>query len=231
MSLLYFAAAVLQTPANPAPAPQTAISAPAEDAALRSRIEAAAKALNSRNPADAVKTHDSVIMDFEARYAKTDVTLYAAPNGALSLAYMLKAAAENQSAKVIDEDWGDAFFLKGFALIDLNRADEAKSYFDRAIALSPMNSQYLSERGEWYKTRKDWANAFADFADASENAALAPGSMRKKYKSRALRGMAYTRLEQRNFKDAEKYIREALKIDPQDEHSQKELEYLKSIRR
>ena len=50
--------------------------------------------------------------------------------------YMTQGA----QAIVTDRNWADAYFLKGFALIDADRANEAIGWFDKALALSPKNA-------------------------------------------------------------------------------------------
>ena len=211
------------------PARDTAQSQSA--ATLDSRIEQAADLIKSQKPADALTIIDTVIADFNSRYANSKVTLYAAQSGPESLAYMLKAAAHNQAAQVINENWGTAFFLKGFALVDVGRAEESKAQFDKAISLAPMNSQYLAERGEWFKSRKEWAKAYVDFEAALEGADIAPESVRIRLKGRALRGMAFVRIEEGQLDQAEKLLKQALEINRDDERAKDELKLIKSMRR
>jgi tetratricopeptide (TPR) repeat protein len=92
-----------------------------------------------------------------------------------------------------------------------------------------MNAQFLAERAEWFKSRKDWPNAFADFLSASTAADFSPDEAKSSEKRRALRGMAFVRTEQRRLKEAEKLLNECLKIDPSDANAKRELDYIRSL--
>ncbi|MEO7157257.1 MAG: tetratricopeptide repeat protein [Vicinamibacterales bacterium] len=180
--------------------------------------------------ADGIKLLDEIITTFEARYAE-DRQLFCSRSMPESVVYVGLGMKTKKAATVLDQTWCYSYFYKGFALIDLNRGDEAKPYFDKAITLAPMNSQFLGERGEWYKSRRDWAHALADFESAAGYAELSPESMKSFEQRRAWRGMAFVRVEQGKLDEAEKLLRKCVELDPTDGKAKQELQYVASLRR
>jgi tetratricopeptide (TPR) repeat protein len=197
---------------------------------LADKTEHAAGLIKDGKPADAVAILDEVIGAEEATHKGDQRMMFAARSLTEAIVYSAIASRQKESAVVLDETWALAYFLKGFALVDLNRGEEAKAYFDRALGMAPMNAQYLAERGEWHKARKDWTSAYADFESASNAAEFSPDEQKSFEKRRALHGMAFVRTEQRQLNEAEKLLRQCLKIDPSDTVAKHELEYIKSLR-
>jgi tetratricopeptide (TPR) repeat protein len=212
---------------GPDGASSTIATAASEDHGL---LDKAYELIIAKKPAEAVPVLDGIIARAEARYAQEKRQLYAARSQAEAILYAGLAASQKKSALVLDDTWSNAYFFKGFALIDLNRSDESKALFDRAIAMAPMNSQYLGERGEWYKSHKDWERAYTDFEAAAGGAEFSPDELKSFHKRRAWRGMAFVRTEQRRLNEAEALLRQCLALDPKDLTAQHELEYIKSLR-
>ena len=98
----------------------------------------------------------------------------------------------------------DAYYMKAYALQDLGRVPEAKTNVQRALAMSPFNSQYRSELGEIYQLEKNWAKAKQEFAEAEDNAKLAPEESKAAELGRARRGLAYVFVELGKLDEAEK---------------------------
>jgi tetratricopeptide (TPR) repeat protein len=214
-----------QAPAGTSATIQTAVS---DD---RGQIDKAFEFIQAKQPAQALPVLDGVISRAEAQYRSEKRSIYTSRSLAETVYYSGLAAAAKTDSVVIDETWSLALFFKGYALIDLDRANEAKPYFDQAIAMAPMNSHYLGERAEWYKSRKDWPNAYAEFERAAGAADLSPDDMKSFDKRRAWRGMAYVRIEQGKLAEAETLLRRCLALDPNDANAQHELDYIKSVRR
>jgi tetratricopeptide (TPR) repeat protein len=198
-----------------------------DDAAL---IDKAYDSIQAQKPADAIAVLDIIIARAEARYAHEKRQIYSSRSQVEAILYAGLAGSQKKSALILDGTWSSAYFLKGFALIDLNRSDEAKALFDKAIAMAPMNSHYLGERAEWYKSRKDWQKAYADFSEAESAAEFSPDDMKSFDKRRAWRGMAFIRTDQGKLDEAEKLLRQCLALDPTDANAQHEIEYIKSLR-
>lgn len=202
----------------------------AEPVAADRRVDQAVDAIKAGKPADALPLLDAVIADFEkANPPDPKVMKFSARTMTQSLMYAMIPATQKKNGVVVDGNWATAYFLKGFALIDLNRPDEALPNFDRAIALSPMDSQFLGERGEWYKSHKQWDKAYADFESAHDFAGLSDDDAKVGNDGRALRGMGFVLIEQGKLKEAKKMFKDALKLNPNDQGAKHELAYIESL--
>ena len=198
---------------------------------LSAKIDEAFAFIREGKPAEALPILDSVIAAEEGLHRNEKRVIYSARTLTEAMVYAALAATQKKSAVVLDDTYAMGYFIKGFALIDLNRSDEAKPLFDRALALAPMNSQFLAERGEWFKTRKDWASAYADFDSASNAAEFAPDDSKSNYQRRAWRGMAFARIEQGQADEARELLQKCLKLEPSDEKCKHELDYIESLKK
>jgi len=228
-SFILALAAATQAPAATTAPPANPRVEQTDDADNR-LLDTAFGFIQRKQPDQAILILDGIISRAEARYARETRVIYTSRSMAETVYYGGLAAAAKKSAVIIDETWSLALFLKAFALIDLNRSDEAKPLLDRAIAMAPMNSHYLGERGEWFKMRRDWVRAYADFSTAADAADLSPDDMKSFDKRRAWRGMAYVRIEQGQLDDAERLLRQALQLDSNDAGARQELDYIRSVR-
>lgn len=140
--------------------------------------------------------------------------------------YSGMAAEAKRSAVVLERAPCYAIFLKGFALIDLNRSDEAPAYFERAIAMAPLNAQFLAELAEWYKNRRDWAHARPLFQRALDASEFSPPDRKIFDKTRGLRGLGYILIEEGKLDEAERLYRKCLELDRNDDRSKRQLDYI-----
>lgn len=223
---------------TPAPAPAAAApparaetgTTPSPDAADDALIVQAALLIHAGKSAEALAKVEQVINDEERLNKGEKGLIFSARSTQEMLLYAILATKQKRDAVMLGPNWSTALFLKGFALVDLGRGDEAKPFFDRAIALAPMNAQFLAERGEWFKARRQWAAAYEQFKMAADDADFAPEADKSFEKRRALRGMAYVRSEQGKLDEAENLDREVLKIDPSDQTALHELEWIREQR-
>lgn len=227
--VLAFALLTMQA-ANASPA-QAASAPAAAEVKQEGRIDQAYMLMKDGKQAAAIAILDGMIAEFEnAHPANADLMVFSASNLAQTVYYSGLTAAAKKSGVVVEGDWAMAYFLKGFALIDLNRPDDAFPFLDKAVALSPSDAQYLAERGEWYKSRRQWNKALADFKAAVDASAFSDEDIQAEHKSRGLRGMGFVRIEQGNLDEAEKLFKQALKLTPGHPSALSELEYIKSQR-
>jgi tetratricopeptide (TPR) repeat protein len=194
------------------------------------QIEEASSLIHRGKPADALIIVDRIIADEERAHAGDTRRYYSARSGAETILYAGMGATEGKDTVVLGPNWGTAFFLRGFALIDLGRADEARAMLEKAVALSPMNAQFLAELAEWHKNKRDWAKSYALFEQASAAAEFSPDTIRNGEKARALVGMGYALVEQGKLDDAEKLFLQALQIDPGNRSATNELNYVRRQR-
>jgi Flp pilus assembly protein TadD len=186
--------------------------------------------IRDKKPAEAIVKLDRVIANEAKRHEEERRQIYCAHSPAETLMYTGMAAQAGKAAVVLDPTWCMAIFLKGFALIDLNRPDEAKALFDRAVEMAPMNSQFLSELAEWHKVRREWDTAFTLFERSSAAAELSDEGSRTSHKGRALRGMGFVLIEQGKLDEAERLFHQALELNPNDAGAKNELQYIEEQR-
>jgi Tfp pilus assembly protein PilF len=232
MNRLAFLVLLLAAPLPAATKPATPPAAATSDSAAQNAlIERAVTLMHQGKPADAVPLLDQVIAAEEKAHSGEKRQIYSASSLTETMMYMGEAAAAKKEAVAFGPEWSLALFLKGFALVDLGSADAAGPLFERAVALSPANSQYLAELGEWHKNRREWDQAYARFEKAEQVAGTVSEERRKPERSRALRGMGFVLIEQGKLDEAEKMFRKCLEIDSNDEGAKGELEYIRDQRR
>ncbi len=157
--------------------------------------------------------------------------LYSAQNQLQMVIYAALPTPAGQSAEVLTTEWADAYLLKAYALTELKRIPEAQTALESAIGLSPMNSQFQSELAYTYQVQKDCAKSIAAYAEAATVAELGSEDATKTADlTRAWRGQGYCLVEQGKLDAAEAMYRKALVLDPNDNKSKGELQYIKGLR-
>jgi hypothetical protein len=175
---------------------------------------------------------DPVIEHFVAAYKGSQSRIYSAQNQVQMIMYTALPADKKQSIEVLDTVWADAYLLKAYALTELKRIPEAQQALESAIRLSPMNSQYLSELAYTYQVQKDCAKSIATYEQAASMAELSSEDATKTDDlTRAWRGQGYCLVEQGKLKEADAKYQQALALDPKDNKSKGELEYIRGLNR
>ena len=203
---------------------------PDKDPRLLELLQDARQSIGAKKPDDAIKRCDQVLASFKAYYGGDKQKTYCARTSTESLKYLLVAAHDQVSAVVLSSVWADAYFVKGYALLELGRIPDAKASLQQAIALSPSNSHYLSELGTIYQMEKNWAKAKQQFEASEENAGLSPESVKADEIGRARRGLGYVFVELGELDKAEKKYQQCLADNPNDTRAKRELEYVRSLR-
>jgi tetratricopeptide (TPR) repeat protein len=188
-----------------------------DNAKLGQLLTEGAQLAQSRKPVDAISYFDRIIAGYEEAYKGEEANLYCARWQIDSLMYLVEAGNAKTSAKLVSTNWAYAYYLKAYSLLDLGRISEAKPLLERAIALSPRNSQFLSEMGNIYQRDQNWPKALEVFM-AAEAAAreFSPQGLKNIELSRAMRGLGYVYIEQGKLDDAEKMYRQCLELDDTD---------------
>lgn len=124
------------------------------------------------------------------------------------------AGSSGQSPVLVDGAVCDAYFGKGFALIDLGRGDLAEADLRRATEMAPDNAHFANEYAELYKSRRDWPEAYRLFARAWAVVDKAPRGPDAAVAARALRGMGFSEIGLGNYDRAEELFRQSLAFDP-----------------
>lgn len=194
---------------------------------------------------DAVKKADLIINRFEA--GKDPASNYmCASGGSDTLMNLLgvaiaaqKEAAKDDSGKsvtaTISTTICDAYFARGFALVDLGQREQALPNFEMATKLDPDNQHYLNELAEWYKAGRQWQKSLELFTLASETTDFSVEAMDDKKQSkrilndmrcRSYRGIAFNHVELKQWDNARTALKKCLKLIPGEPNSKAEMTYI-----
>jgi tetratricopeptide (TPR) repeat protein len=220
--------------------PAFAQQAGGEDTAA---VMEAQKALQAGKFDVAVAKTDEVITRFEAR-READAGYNCTSGTTDTIGALLGAAVANGKGTAppgrtktyaISSDICAAYFMKGFALVDLNRRADALANFETAIAMDPDNDHFLNELGEWYKTGRQWQKSLEIFIKASEttDASLTSSDDKEgaariatQRRCRSYRGMAFNYVEMAEWEKARAALEKCLAIAPGDAASLNEIKYI-----
>lgn len=200
---------------------------PKEDLSKRVMLAYAATLFQQGKPQDAIDQYlDPVITYYQKTYVGSKSQIYCARSTSDALIYMSQAAVAKRAAVALGSTWSDAIYMKAYALVNLGRPEESRPLLEQAIALSPNNSEYRSELGNYYQQKKDFVKALATFNEALSASDLSPDPLKVSEKTRALRGIGYSMSELGRYDEAEAAYRKALLLNPNDKGSQAELLYI-----
>jgi tetratricopeptide (TPR) repeat protein len=193
-------------------------------------VEAAAQFLQSGNQKSAIESAEQAISSFEAEYPAGGKRVNCAEGPTQTLMVLSVAAGFKQDAIALDMTWCDALFIKGFALIDLGRNDEAFTFRKRASDMAPLSAHYKNEFAEWYKTNRQWQQSYDQFAAARDLSEFATDDYKKEFEARSLRGMGFALIELGKLDEAEKMFKLSLKLQPDHAGAKNELDYIEEQR-
>lgn len=173
---------------------------------------------------------DTVIASFEHPGNDSKKAYFCADGLKQTLMVLATAAANNQAAEIADGSWCNAYFLKGFVLINLKRSAEAGEALQRAATMAPLNMHYLNELAEWYKSTGQWQQAIDTFKLAISKAEFAPQEQLSAMHARSLRGVGFGLIEIGKLDESENAFRESLKLVPDHPAALAELKYIEELR-
>jgi len=231
-SLLLVVSSVLLAVAFNSHATESATAAPTDtqinDDAQQKRLDEGVRLLKAGQPAQAIEQCFTKIIAFYEMRNEAKVRLYAARSSAEALLYMLEAAKAKTDAKVVGSSYAYAYFLKGYALTEMRRVDEAKAAIAQAIEISPHNSQFLSEQAVQLASSGEWAQSLLVYQRAELAAReFSPDTSKKLEIGRALRGQGYALVELHRLAEAQKIYQSCLDLDPNDKKAAAELAYVR----
>lgn len=119
-----------------------------------------------------------------------------------------------QDAVIVDPAVCDAHFGRGFALVDLGRGDLAEAALRSATEMAPGNAHYANEYAELFKSRRQWAESYRQFARAWAIVDQAVDGPDARIAARALRGMGFNKMALGDYEGAEELFRRSLTFDP-----------------
>lgn len=201
------------------------------DSSCYIKLSEARKELEKGSVEKAIQIYlDPVIMYYKDLYKNETKRIYCASNSTESLYYLLLSAKDSVSAITINSNWATAYYMKAYALLELKNLKAGKDFLEKAIKLSPINSQYLSELAYFYQIDKNWDKALELFVKAEDVAELSGSKeISKEYETRALRGQGYVLVELKKLSEAKKAYKKCLKIDRNDQKAKDELKYIEGL--
>lgn len=208
----------------------------------RAAVEKAIDELKTHNPAGVLPLVEPVVASLQDQQSEKPALCATGLTQAILLSTMqdalLKKQAKErpndkpQSATVIDNAFCIAPFLKGFALIDLQRWDEAEPMLRLASESAPLDAQFRNEYAESFKAMKQWQKAHDVFAEAYDLCEWeSDEDVKKSNQARALRGMGFVEIEMGDLDKAEKSFKKSLKIVPDHAGAKSELQYIADLRK
>ncbi len=197
---------------------------------LSQQILIADKALENKEYTKVIDTVDPIIASFERTYPPSDKVVSCADDQIQTMILLLSATHDKKGGVVVDPAYCMAYFMKGFALIDLNRMPEAGPFLQKASDFSPLNAHYMNEYAEWHKSNRNWQRSFDLFEKAKGKAEFTGDNLRKEVEARSMRGMGFNLIELGKLDAAEKLFNASLKLVPGNPSALNELQYIKEQR-
>jgi len=203
-----------------------------EDKRLTQLLDDGSHLATSGKPNQAIEYFEKVAASYEEKFRDEKTRLlFCARWSVESLRYLVEAANEKRDAKIVSSNWAYAYYLKAYSLQDLGRVSEAKVMLERALALSPRNSQFLSELASIYQREKNWPTALQTYQLAEAAAReFSPPKVKDAELSRAWRGMGFVLVEQNRLDEAEKMYRQCLELNKNDSMALNELRYILNLK-
>lgn len=203
-----------------------------EESMLAQRLAEGERLLHSRKVEESLDYFDKVALAYEEKFSGNSTKYYSARTPNEAMMYMVEAASTKAgAAKVVSSNWAQAYFLKAYALVEMRKLDEAKAALERALALSPRNSNYLSELAAIYLHKKEWSSALQAYQLAEAAAKdFSPPNIKDSELARAWRGKGYVYVEQNRLDDAEKMYRQCLDLNKNDIKAINELRYIQKVK-
>lgn len=205
----------------------------ADDSTELALLKQAGELIEAGNPAAAIDGPlQSVIAGFQReRESAAGQRVFCARTPAETLLYLANPD-HGPKVVVLSWVWAQAYHLKAYALVELGRKSEAQAMEEIAVELSPSNATYLAELGHIHQIAGRSATALELFKRAETAARVtSPDEVETLELTRALRGQGYALGEMWRLDEAEARYRESLEVDPNDEKSRDEIEYLQSLRK
>jgi hypothetical protein len=216
------------TPATPRPKTDNDVVRPGRS--FDAKFDEGMAAIRARNPSRAVELMRPLLADFEKQYAGEKRQIFCAVTPEQSSRYLADAAKTQREAVTIEPAWCRAQYVSAYALIDLQQYADALAAFEKLVAFAPQNSRYLNELGYVFMQQKKWKESLAAYRRAEASADLTPDKA-KDERCLALKGIGYDLVELGDLIGAEAAYRACLKIDPNDDASKGELDYIQDQRK
>jgi tetratricopeptide (TPR) repeat protein len=200
------------------------------DSAAEATIVQAFSAIQAGDPARALAMVEPVVASFDKEFSGEKRHIFCSQTAEQDGYYMTTADGGADNARLVTVSWCNALYVKAFALVDLDRLDDAQSAFERLVAYAPKHSRYLNELAYVLLKKKEWQHSIDTYKSAEAAATFTP--QRRDYeRCVAFRGIGFDLVELGRLDDAEAAYRKCLAIIPDEPKSLGEIQYIKEQRK
>lgn len=200
------------------------------DSAAEATIVQAFSAIQAGDPARALAMVEPVVASFDKEFSGEKRHIFCSQTAEQDGYYMTTADGGADNARLVTVSWCNALYVKAFALVDLDRLDDAQSAFERLVAYAPKHSRYLNELAYVLLKKKEWQHSIDTYRSAEAAATFTP--QRRDYeRCVAFRGIGFDLVELGRLDDAEASYRKCLAIIPDEPKSLGEIQYIKEQRK
>jgi Tfp pilus assembly protein PilF len=200
------------------------------DSAASATIGQAFSAIQAGDPARALSTVEPVLASFEKDFSGEKRHIFCSETAEQEGYYLTTADGGADNVRLVTATWCEAQYVKAFALVDLQRLDDAKLVFERLVGYAPKHARYLNELGYVFLKKKEWQHSIDIYTSAEAAASFTP-ERRDYERCVAFRGIGYDLVELGRLDDAEAVYRKCLAIIPDEPKSLGEIEYIKDQRK
>ncbi|MEO8001728.1 MAG: tetratricopeptide repeat protein, partial [Arenimonas sp.] len=182
----------------------------------REKLMQAKNLIASRNSTEAISLIDQTLEYYRTIYPDGKTRWYVARTPEETFYYMTSSAilpdstSDKKDAATLYVAWAEAYFLKGYAYVELGQINEAKAALEQALYLTPQNANYMIELAEVSKLERDWGEAYRLYTQAEEATRFSPLDEKASDLSHAKRGQAFVFIEQGKLNEAEKILKQCL---------------------
>jgi len=200
------------------------------DSAAEATIVQAFSAIQAGDPARALATVEPVVASFGKEFSGEKRHVFCSQTAEQDGYYLTTADGGADNVRLVTVTWCNALYVKAFALVDLDRLDDAQSAFERLVSFAPKHSRYLNELAYVLLKKKDWQHSIQAYATAEAAASFTP-ERRDYERCVSFRGIGYDLVELGRLDEAEAAYRKCLAITPDEPKSLGEIEYIKEQRK
>jgi tetratricopeptide (TPR) repeat protein len=198
--------------------------------AASATIAQAFSAIQAGDPARALATVQPVVASFEKEFSDEKRHIFCSQTPEQDGYYLTTADGGADNARLVTVTWCNALYVKAFALVDLDRLDDAQSAFERLVSFAPKHSRYINELAYVLLKKKEWQHSIEIYRSAEAAATFTP-ERRDYERCVAFRGIGFDLVELGRLDDAEASYRKCLAIIPGEPKSLGEIEYIKEQRK
>ena len=198
-------------------------------AAEKSALDQARDALVAKDPDGAIKLVDPIIARADASDTKDADAI--CPGTAVALLGAFMARQDPTFVISTENDWCEAMLLKGYALAELGKSEQASELLGKLVRFDPNNPNYLAEYAFVLQSTRKLDESMAFYkrvVNVSEK--LSDKSAQRHWRAVGLRGIGFIHSDRQEWDDAVKAYKASLKEEPDNKIALGELLYIEQSR-